>query len=446
MLNIRIKVIQGDQIGGCITEISSGDTRIIFDYGNNLDDTPQISISGLTYGKPKYCAVFISHYHLDHIGSINNILPDIPVYIEETTKKMYDVICDFSNKPKVNAITFKFGDIIDNSKWQLKVKSYRVDHSAYNSSMFLVTDDKEKALYTGDYRDNGYTGDKLMDTLNEIGTVDYLITEGTNIGNNSHIIRKEESLADDFAEIFKQYKQVFVMMSSSNIDRITTLLKACNKTKHIMIQDLYMAHLTSLINKEDKKNIPNPVTYNNVMIYKPKYFKNKNEEFKDKYYNAFNNKNNCNMLYKPFVMNIRTSMIEDLETFAFKKNILTNACLVYSMWGGYRKREDIKAFIKKTETLGIKTIEKDIHTSGHASVELIEKVKKITNPMHCYAIHTEKEGEMDILDLYKKNKTIQRNYFNGKNLKEVLVDIEKAILPLNYAFRTELRISTRKKN
>jgi len=58
--------------------------------------------------------------------------------------------------------------------------------------MFVVTDEEEKALYTGDFRDNGYTGDKLAKTLEKIGKVDYLITEGTNLGSNSHILKKEE--------------------------------------------------------------------------------------------------------------------------------------------------------------------------------------------------------------------------------------------------------------
>lgn len=384
---LDIKIYGGDKIGGCITEISSKNSKIIFDYGTNLDNTKQIDIEGLTTGELKYNAVFISHYHLDHIGEINRILKDIPIYIEETTKKLYDVICDFSSKRKINAKTFKFGEIISINN--LEVVAYRVDHSAYNSAMFVIKDGEDKALYTGDFRDNGYTGDSLISIIKEIGQVDYLITEGTNIGNNSHILKKEQTLVDDFTNICKQYSQIFVMMSSSNIDRITTMLKACNKTKHILIQDIYMAHLTSLIQKEDKKNIPNPVTFNDVMVYNPKYFSRKNENFKNKYLESFKEKNNSSILYKPFMMNVRTSMLEDLEMFKFKGNILTNACLVYSMWGGYKEKEEIKSFIEKVQKLGITLIEKDIHTSGHASQELIEKVKQIVKPKGIFIIHTE---------------------------------------------------------
>ena len=391
---LEIKTYGGDKIGGCVTEISSKTAKIIFDYGTNLDGTKQIEIEGLTKGESKVNAVFISHYHLDHIGEVSNILEEIPIYIEETTKKLYDIICDFSGKPRIEAKTFRFGQVIEGKEFgDVKITPYRVDHSAYNSTMFVITDGEETALYTGDFRDNGYTGGALIPTLKKIGKVDYLITEGTNIGSKSHILEKEESLVEEFANIAREYKQVFVLMSSSNIDRITTMLKACNQTKHILIQDIYMAHLTSFIQKEDKKNIPNPVTFDNVMVYKPRYMKRKKDEFRKQYLQSFQGKNKSSMLYKPFMMNIRTSMLEDLEMFEFKGDILTNACLVYSMWGGYKEKEEIQNFLKIVQELGITVIQKDIHTSGHASEELIDEVKKITSPKKVFTIHTKETEE-----------------------------------------------------
>ena len=383
---MEIETYEANKIGGCITEIRSGDTKIIFDYGSNLDDTPQIDIKGLTYGEPEYNAVFISHYHLDHIGAIDKILDNITIYVEETTKKIYDIICDFQSKPRVKVKTFTFNEDIILSN-NIQVTAYKVDHSAYNSAMFLIDDSKEKALYTGDYRNNGYTGNILIPTFKKIGKVDYLITEGTNIGNNSHIIRNELSLVKKFETIMRKYNQVFVLMASSNIDRITTMLKACNKSNHILIEDIYMAYLTTTIFKEDNIDIPNPISFNNVMVYKPYYFNKKDEEFKSKYLNCFNDKNNNQMLYQPFTMNIRTSMLGDLRIFK-KKHILTNACLIYSMWGGYKEKEDINKFLKEVRKLGITLIKEELHTTGHASKELIKEVIKITGNPKTYMIHT----------------------------------------------------------
>ena len=397
---MEIKTYEANKIGGCITEIKSGSTKIIFDYGNNLDDTPQIDIEGLTYGKPKYEAVFISHYHLDHIGAIDKILDDIPIYVEETTKKLYDIICDFQSKPRIKVETFTFNKDIS-LKNNIKVKAFKVDHSAYNSAMFVIDNGKKKALYTGDFRNNGYTGNKLIHTFKEIGKVDYLITEGTNIGDNSHIIKKERKLVNDFATIMRKYNQVFVLMASSNIDRITTILKACNKTNHILIEDIYMAHLATTIFKEDNVTIPNPISFDNVMVYKPQYFNRKDEYFKNNYLNCFNNRNNSKMLYKSFTMNVRPSMINDLKIFKRKK-ILTNACLIYSMWGGYKEKEDIKKLIKEAENLGITLIEKEMHTTGHASKELINEIIKITGSSTVYIVHTNIKRNTDIMKITVK--------------------------------------------
>ena len=92
---MKVKVIKGtEQIGGCITEITSDKgTKIIIDYGEDLTDNPQVCtdypIKGLTHGKTKYKGVFITHSHGDHIGLITKIKKDIPVYVEEISAKIY---------------------------------------------------------------------------------------------------------------------------------------------------------------------------------------------------------------------------------------------------------------------------------------------------------------------------------------------------------------------
>ena len=94
---MEVKIIKGtNQIGGCITEITSNKgTKIIIDFGEDLPDNnkgtfgEKLNIDGLTSGKKKYDAVFITHSHGDHIGLINEILDDIPIYIEPISKNIY---------------------------------------------------------------------------------------------------------------------------------------------------------------------------------------------------------------------------------------------------------------------------------------------------------------------------------------------------------------------
>ena len=140
------------QIGGCITEIKSNKgTRIAIDIGENLptlnnQKTTEIEVEGLTKGERAFEAVFITHYHGDHIGLYNKILPDIPIYMGDVSKEIYKIL----QKRLENAgiITKQDLDIIERFKTykipeKIKIKDIlitpiEVDHSAFNAHMFLI--------------------------------------------------------------------------------------------------------------------------------------------------------------------------------------------------------------------------------------------------------------------------------------------------------------------
>ncbi len=89
---MKIHIHRGqNQIGGSIIEISSAQARIFLDVGIELDEDKEIEtpqIDGLFCGKKDCDAVFISHYHSDHIGLVDYLLSDIPVYIGEKAYKV----------------------------------------------------------------------------------------------------------------------------------------------------------------------------------------------------------------------------------------------------------------------------------------------------------------------------------------------------------------------
>ncbi len=82
------------QIGGCITEIQSEKgTRIEIDIGENLPSTGEkekvaLAIEGLTKeGESNFDAVFVTHYHGDHIGMFNKVLKEIYQILERRLVK-----------------------------------------------------------------------------------------------------------------------------------------------------------------------------------------------------------------------------------------------------------------------------------------------------------------------------------------------------------------------
>ena len=87
------------QIGGCVTEIKSEKgTRIAIDIGENLPsmtkkENIELDVAGLTNREEKpFDAVIVTHYHGDHIGLYNKVLPEIPIYMGEVSKEIYKIV------------------------------------------------------------------------------------------------------------------------------------------------------------------------------------------------------------------------------------------------------------------------------------------------------------------------------------------------------------------
>ncbi len=397
---MEVRIIKGtNQVGGCIAEItSSKGTKIIIDYGDNLDDEKQIRIPGLTKEddlKPSYDAVIITHSHKDHIGCASSIKKDIPIYVNKEGMAIHNNLCYFTREYKkilrekdntIKYFAFEKSFFIKD----IKVTPFIADHSSYNSAMLLIEADSQKILHTGDYRNHGKKGCLFNKILKEIGKVDLLITEGTTIGNSKRNFKKEKDLTIDFQELNK-YNQIYVMCSSTNIDRIVNLYKNFSKT-HLFIMDMCMNSTTSLLNK-----IPNSNTFRNVYT-----FVSPNQKKIEEPYGRYI-KHTKKVIYElpfneKFVVSIKQSMKDYLKDN--KKNI-KNACLIYSMWDGYIKDNWPDPKLREFKNYLVNELHMDyfpIHTSGHASLEAIKTLDKIVNPRKVIIIHTEKSKEAIVIE------------------------------------------------
>ncbi len=383
---MEVKIIKGTkQIGGCITKISCNNTNIIIDFGCDLEDTKPFELDGLTKGKSTIDAVFITHSHSDHIGLINKINKDIPIYVEKTTLDIHNLTCDFTNQERVNRPINTFE--INHSKKSnnlifcnndIKVYAYLGDHSSYNSCMFLIEGDNKKILHTGDFRMHGRKNLVIQNSLKKIGKVDMLITEGTTLTRSKDKFMSEEELEDKAKEIMDKYNQVLILQSSTNLDRTTSFLRASLKSNKKFILDLFSYHIQDLINRFIN------VDYHNVYLYKPSKYNFKSKDFKDKYMDIDNNLIGA---FPNYTMEVKESMLVDIKNL-YNKGLLNNACLIYSMWEGYiTKQDSLNNFINEIKSMNINII--NLHTSGHADIEAYKLLNKIVNPSKTIIIHTE---------------------------------------------------------
>ena len=395
---MKIIVHRGtNQIGGCLTEIKSDkETRILIDIGANLPDAngnikPEIKLEGLTSEKPKFDAVFITHYHGDHIGLYNKINSKIPIYIGKISKGIYTILQERLHKAQIVSTedlkrierfkTFSIKDkiAVNNDIYVTPIES---DHSAFDSHMFLIEVDNKRVLHTGDFRVHGQRGKATLEAVKKyVGEIDCLICEGTTLTRNEKGILTEFELQKQAENIFKNNKYNFILCSSTNIDRIAAFHKASLNANKMFIGDYYQVELLEYVNKHSRSSLYkfNENKYSKVYRYGKNMLKS--------------------MQSNGFVMLVRAS-----DKFNYIMNNFNDYHFVYSQWKGYLKGENedykrIQNFIPENYEY--------LHTSGHATPEAIKQIIDITNPKAVIPIHT--EGKEKIKELTNKAVILEDN-------------------------------------
>ena len=372
---MNIKIHRGqNQIGGSIIEISTENTRVILDIGIELDENKDIEvpqIEGLFCGNPDCDAVLITHYHSDHIGLVDFLLPTIPVYMGNQAYKVMKAAYDYRDiEVNFNPNLLDDGNTIQIK--DIKITPILCDHSAFGSYMLLIEQNDEKTLYTGDFRANGRMDFNKL--LEKVPCVDNLIIEGTTLSREAAIENIEEEKLEEIAVEYlnKHSGCAFIMMSAMNIDRVITAKNIAKRTNRVFLEDIYTADITTSIG----------MSTDDVRVFMTGG--DKQYEMLQKYSDVKIGKNEISKT--PFLMCIRSSMKNYLaklnELISFEDGVL-----FYGMWKGYLERPETKEFIEFMESKGAKT--HILHTSGHADSMTIDKLIKDVKPKRIYPIHTE---------------------------------------------------------
>ncbi|MBQ9922324.1 MAG: MBL fold metallo-hydrolase [Clostridia bacterium] len=370
------------QIGGSIIEIATADTRIVFDVGINLDEGNTVTvpqIEGMFAGGIAFDAVFVSHYHADHMGLLAHILPGIPIYMGEKAFKIVEAANDYRGVSAPFEPEFLYSDktvIVGD----ISVTPILCDHSAFDAYMFVVEADGKKVLYTGDFRANGRLDfDSFFDKLPE---VDAVIIEGTTLSRDENKPNIEEEFLEDIAEgaLQKYTGPAFIMMSAMNIDRIVTAYNAAQHTNRLFLEDIYTAGVATAAGED----IPQPNSNYNVRVFTTGG--DKQYRMLQRYGTAKIGK--AAIVKQPFLMCVRPSM----KRYLAKLNELCpfeNGILFYGMWKGYMDEPDVKDFLDFMAEKGVKL--HILHTSGHADSMSIERVIAKTKPRVIVPVHTEND-------------------------------------------------------
>lgn len=359
------------QIGGCCTEVRTDQARILIDFGDELPEPGQVSrpleLEGVTHGKPDCGGVFFTHYHGDHVGQIGSILPGIPLYMGTAAKEIFSLYQQrvSAHHPAATAETLAaIRPISPLGKVQagnIKVTPLAVDHSAYDAYMFLVEAQGKRILHTGDYRLHGFKGKGVLTALEKYaGQVDVLITEGTTFSRAGQEAVTEGDVEREAIRLLREHKYVFLLCSSTNIDRLAAFFAAAKKAGRIFVCDSYQKSVLDVVTRHSGEKSP-LYDFSRVLTYGQNLLPLMKE--------------------KGFCMPIRDgewtrSLVEQFDP--------KESLFVYSMWTGYLEREPAFQALLDGKNSVI------LHASGHGSPEQVKAVCDVVRPrVGVIPIHTD---------------------------------------------------------
>jgi len=225
---VNIHILAGkDEIGGTFIRVEDKDRILILDQGfrfkafkryfglymqpRGLDELRSFGVLPAPEWYEGATGIYISHLHLDHLGSLANIPIETKVYLP--SKRLYERLEQrWERSPSWTGTIMGSGYLTEleelkpHAKTNDDIEAIPVYHSAYPACSYLYFGSDETILYTGDFRlDTFLDGDirkelypepllEYMESNRDI-KIDTLIMEGTNFGRSYTPISAEEATA-----------------------------------------------------------------------------------------------------------------------------------------------------------------------------------------------------------------------------------------------------------
>jgi ribonuclease J len=340
------------------------------------DDAPTPVPVSLNIDGP-VSGVLLSHAHTDHCGLLGGLPVDWPVFCGEPTEVLLNlsaVLRKESIKQQCNH--WRSGKAL--SIGPFTITPYLIDHSAFDAYALQIDVGGKRILYSGDFRAHGRKAvltEKLMHNPPE--NLDVLIMEGTNLpasGVPEKVTATEAELEEDFVRLFKESKgRIFVSWSSTNIDRTVSLFRACKRSGRIFVPDLFCMIVLMRLGKF--ADIPQPEWKGGhmraVVTSRMKYLAERlgEPEIVENLikHNAAMGAAKLAETPEKWVIMARSSLVDDFARKGVVPN--ENDVWVWSLWKGYLEQESsqrMKNFFTHCRM-------EYIHSSGHASLEVLQR-------------------------------------------------------------------------
>lgn len=390
---MQILIHKGSQeIGGNCIQLSSGKTTILLDAGLPLSsDSHRVDLSRLVVD-----ALLVSHPHQDHFGLVGTLPPGTPVYIGRLARSLIDAPQVFIGGERY-ALDFR-----DFKAWQrftigdFTITPYLVDHSATDAYAFLIEAEGKRLFYSGDLRSHGRKG-KLFDSLIQrpVRDIDLLFLEGTMLYRKNDLFPDETAVETLIFETIRQQENIsFLLASSQNIDRIVSAYRACKRAGKTLVLDIYTAWVLEQL-RQVTQNTP-AMDWPEVRVFagysqdqklkaNPDYF----GDFRKRLYRHRLKREELHATPEAFLYFGKMSSFRLINAL---KNAAAPVNVIYSQWLGYLDGTHPEYF-GSAEVAALRS-DPEInffyaHSSGHATLEDLQKLAAALKPKKLVPIHTE---------------------------------------------------------
>jgi ribonuclease J len=385
---VRITPLGGlGEIGGNITVIETENEAIVIDIGMSFPDEEMhgvdILVPDFTYLREirkKIVAVIITHAHEDHIGGVPYFFKEMqfPIYGTPLPLAMignkFDEhhMRDFRRyfNPIVKRVPYKIGN-------DFEIEWMHMTHSIIDSSSLAITTKAGTIIHTGDFKIDhtpvdGYTADlHRLAHYGEKGVL-CLLSDSTN-SYNKDWTPSELTVAPGFDRIFAKAEGRIIMSTfSSNIHRVYQAIQAGIK----------YGRKVCVIGRSMERNLEVCMQYDYIKLPK----------------NIFIDAEEANRLSDKDVLIVTTGSQGEPSSALFRMaigehrhiKIKPTDLIVLSARAIPGNEGSISGMLNYLQRAGARVAnDRDIHVSGHASMEEQKLMLRLTNPKFFLPVHGE---------------------------------------------------------
>jgi len=353
----------------------------------------QLQFTDLSYERPRFDSVFLSHAHFDHVQHIKFLDPEIPVYMGECTKfflEAMETTSSFCEYGSHSYRTFRTGDRIKVGNF---IEPIHVDHSIPAAYGFIIHASEGAVVYTGDLRFHGPRRDLTEDFVDKARSCEpvAMISEGTRMVENDRRQSYSEEEVKTLADVLVSDTEriVFVAYYSRDMDRFRTFYEVAKKNGRKMVVPPKTAYLLSRLLQDQRLDLPDPASDEDILVY---YRRKRSGTFADSDYYAWEREFMDKLVNYEWIRRNQNRLIMSLDFYSLTELIdmkpFPSSHFIHSMSEPHSE-EDIEDQIMHNWINHFSLEFHQLHASGHLSKDhLIDLIDQV-NPKTVFPIHTE---------------------------------------------------------